>query len=81
MSDPASQLNLSTRPGDRVRTRSVVKTVTENDRRRHDPGDEHKISYSWDDGAGQHVDERIACRAASHYKGGVNLALADQIHE
>ena len=47
----------------------------------HDPGDEHKTSYSWDDGAGQHVDERIACRVASHYKGGVSLALADQIHE
>ena len=44
------------RPGDRVGTRGVVKTVTENDRGSHDPGDEHKTNYSWDDGAGQHVD-------------------------
>ena len=51
-----------------------------NDRGSHDPGDEHRTSYSWDDGAGQHVDERTACRVASHYRGGVSLALADQIH-
>ena len=69
------------RPGDRVGTRRVVKTVTENDRGSHDLGDEHKTSYSQDDGVRQHVDERTACRAASHYKGGVSLALADQIHE
>ena len=62
-------------------TRSVVKTVTENDRGSHDPGDEHKTSYSRDDGAGQHVDERTACRAPSHHEGGVSLALADQIHD
>ena len=62
-------------------TRSVVKTVTVNDRGSRDPGDEHKTSYSWNDGPGQHVDERTACRVASHYKGGVILALADQIHE
>ena len=37
------------RPGDRVGTRSVVKTVTENDRGSHDPGDEQKTSHSWDD--------------------------------
>ena len=36
-----------------MRTRSVVKTVTVNDRGSHDPGDEHKASYSWDDGAGE----------------------------
>ena len=69
------------RLGDPVETRSVVKTVTVNDPGSHDPGDEHKTSYSWDDGAGQHVDERTACRTASHYKGGGSLALADQIHE
>ena len=62
-------------------TISVVKTVTENDHGSHDPGDEHKTSHTRDDGAGQHVDERTACRVASHYKGGVSLALADQIHE
>ena len=63
-------------------TRSVVETVTENDRGSHDPGDEDKTSYSWDDGAGQHVEERTACRTtSSHYKGGVSLAPADQIHE
>ena len=69
------------RPGGRVGTRSVVKTITENDRGSHDPGDERKTSYSWDDGEGQHVDERTACRVASHFKGGVSLAFADQIHE
>ena len=63
-----------------MRTRSVVKTVTANDRGSHDPGDEHKTSYSWDGGAGQHVDERTACRAVSHYNS-VSLAFADQIHE
>ena len=47
----------------------------------HDPGAEHKTSYFWDDGAGQHVDELIACRVTPHYKGGVSLALGVKIHE
>ena len=58
-------------------SRQSRKTIAES----HDPGDEHKTSYSWDHGAGQYVDERIACRVTSHYKGGVSLALKEQIHE
>ena len=46
-----------------------------------DPGDEDKTSYSWNDGGGQHVDERTARRVTSHCEGGVSLALAVQIHE
>ena len=75
-----TQHSVGRTPGDRVGTRSVVNTVTANDRGSHDPG-EHQTSYSWDGVAGQHVDERTACRAASHYEGGVSLAFADQIHE
>ena len=63
--------------GTRALSRQSRKTIAGS----HDPGDEHKTRYSWDDGAGQHVDERIAWRVTSHYKGGVSLALADQILE
>ena len=61
--------------GTRALSRQSRKTIAGS----HDPGDEHKTSCSWDDGAGQHVDERIACRVTSHCEGGVSLALADQI--
>ena len=76
-----TQHSVGRTPGRSSGNKKCCQKVTENDRGSHDPGDEHKTSYSWDDGAGQHVDERIACRTASHYKGGVSLALADQIHE
>ena len=63
-----TQHSVGRMPGRPSGNKKCVKTLTENDRGSHDPGDEHKTSHSWDDGAGQHVDERTACRVASHCK-------------